>query len=41
MSVVREMKSDVVMSVGERLAIHISLLIEAGWRLPNGSVAVL
>lgn len=41
MSVMREMKSDVVMSMGWRLTIHISLLIEASWRLPNRSVAVL
>ena len=41
MSVVREMKSDVVLSMGWRLTIHISLLIEASWRLPNRSVAVL
>lgn len=38
----REMDSDVVMiSMGLRLAIHISLLIEASWRLPNRSIAVL
>ena len=38
---VREMESDVVMSVRESLIIRISLLIEASWRLPNGSIAVL
>lgn len=37
----REMESEVVMSIGGKLAIRISLLIEASWRLPNRSVAVL
>lgn len=40
-SVVREMESDVVMSMGGGLAIRISLLIEASWRLPNRGIAVL
>lgn len=40
-SVVREMESDMVMSMGGRLAIRISLFIEASWRLPNRGVAVL
>lgn len=37
----REMESNKVMSIGWRLAIHIPLLIEASWRLPNRSIAVL
>ena len=37
----RAMEPDVVVSMGGRLAIHISLLIEASRRLPNGSIAVL
>lgn len=40
--VMREMDSDLVMmSIGGKLAIHISLLIEASWRLPNRSITVL
>ena len=42
MSVKREMEPKRVMgTVRGRLAIRISLLVEASWRLPNGSVAVL
>lgn len=42
MSVMREMESDVVvMSMGGRLAIRVSLLIEASWRLPNRSITIL
>ena len=40
-SVVREMESSVVMRIRWRLAIHISLLVKASWRLPNTSIAVL
>lgn len=36
-----KMESSVVMSMGGRLAIYISLLIEASWRLPNMCIAVL
>ena len=36
-----EMESDVVMSIGGGFAFHIPLLIEARWRLPHGSIAVL
>ncbi len=36
-----EMESHVVVSIGGRLAVHISLLIKASWSLPNRSVAVL
>ena len=37
----RKMESEVVMSMGGMLVIHISLVIEASWRLPYRSIAVL
>ena len=41
-SVMREMESDVViMSMRGRLAIRVSLLVEASWRLPNKSITIL
>ena len=42
MSVKRKMEPKRVMgTIRGRLAIRISLLVEASWRLPNGSVTVL
>lgn len=37
----REMESDVVVSMGGRLAVHISLFIETSWCLPDKCIAVL